>query len=133
MKSFTKCLIILLSATTLLTACAKADGTDPDTTDVTTTTSANGDANKPDSGDTRSLEEIYNAFVGNVTSELPALMQQSVPANRFDYYFGIQKPAGAKDAMVSEPVVGAMPFAITLLRVQDDVDANALAKEIKIT
>ena len=42
-----------------------------------------------------------------------------------------EKPASAKDTLVAEPMIGSIPFAITLLKVDASADANALAKEIK--
>lgn len=130
MKLFTKCLVLLLSATTLLTACAKAEDVGNGSESVTTTASAGGD-DQPDGEDDRSLQEIYDEFVSNVKAELPQLVQQPIPSDRYEYYIGIQKPAGTKDTLVSEPMVGAMPFAITLLRVEGDADLNAIANEIK--
>lgn len=130
MKLFAKCLLMLLSASVLLTACAKAETGDGETTTVATTREGNTNSNNTPA-DSRTLEEIYTDVVDGVSAELPALVQQSVKSSRFDYYFGISKPAGALEAMVAEPAIGSIPFAITLLRVDSSADADALAQEIK--
>lgn len=127
MKLMKKSLILLLASMLLLTACNQAGETAP----VATTTVETGDVKEPTPGDTRSMATIYNDIMKGVTAELPALGQQKVPNNRFEYYFGIKKPASAKDTLVAEPMIGSIPFAITLLKVDASADANALAKEIK--
>ncbi len=127
MKLLKKCLIMLLASTMLFTACAKAE----EGGESTTTTTEQGGTQDPAPQDERSLEEIYNEILDGVTAEMPALVQQKVPNNRFEYYFGITKPASAKETLVAEPAIGSIPFAITLLRVDASADANALAKEIK--
>lgn len=131
MKLFTKCLIGLLSATLLLTSCTNNDQSG-DEAQTTTAASTNEGANNPSSNnDDRSLEKIYNDFIKNVSAELPSLVQMPVEDDRFSYYFGINKPDDTEEAFVSEPMIGAMPFAITLLKVEDDANPAALAKEIK--
>lgn len=125
MKLLKTCLILLLASAMLLTACAKDEQSGESTTTVT-----QGEENSAPADD-RSLEEIYNEIVDGVTAELPGLVQQKVPNNRFEYYFGIKKPSSAKESLVAEPAIGSIPFAITLLRVDSSADANALAKEIK--
>ena len=127
MKLLKTCLIMLLASTMLLTACNKAADT---TTEATTTVTQQGDVT-PAPEDTRSLQEIYDDFMKDVTAELPMLAQQKVPNGSFEYYFGIKKPSSAKESLVSEPMVGSIPFAVTLLKVDPSADANALAKEIK--
>ena len=129
MKLFKKCLILVLASSMLFTVSCAKDEQGEETTTVATT--QQGSVQDPAPQDDRTLEEIYNDIVDGVTSELPSLVQQKVDKSRFEYYFGIQKPASAQEAMVAEPMVGAMPFAITLLRVDASADANALAKEIK--
>ena len=130
MKLFKKCLIMLLASAMLCTtACAK-DAQSGDGTDTTTTVEQGGNQD-PAPQDERSMKEIYNGIVEGVTAELPALVDQKVPNNRFEYYFGIKKPASATDSLVAEPAIGSIPFAITLLKVDASADANALAQEIK--
>lgn len=132
MKLFTKCTSLLLIALLLLTACADRDGAADVTADQTTTAFADSEANPTaDLVDDRSLEEIYNDFIGDVSAELPSLVQTAVADDMFSYYFGIDKPEGTKESFVSEPMVGAMPFAITLLRVEGNADLAALAETIK--
>lgn len=132
MKLLPKCLTVLLTALLLLTACAAKDGAADATADTTTTATAEGGENTaPDIADDRSLEEIYNDFISKVSAELPSMVQNSVSDDMFSYYFGVDKPAGTKEAFVSEPMVGAMPFSITLLRVEGDADLAALASDIK--
>ena len=126
MKLLKTCLIMLLASTMLLTACNKA----AETTAATTTALQQGDVTAAPE-DTRSLQEIYDDFMKDVTAELPMLAQQKVPNGSYEYYFGIKKPSSAKEALVSEPMVGSIPFAVTLLKVDPSADANALAQEIK--
>lgn len=126
MKLLKTCLIMLLASTMLLTACNKA----AEATESTTTALQQGDVTAAPE-DTRSLQEIYDDFMKDVTAELPMLAQQKVPNGSYEYYFGIKKPSSAKESLVSEPMVGSIPFAVTLLKVDPSADANALAKEIK--
>ena len=127
MKLLKKTLILLLASMLLLTSCDQT----AETTAAATTTGEAGEVKDPSSEDTRSMEEIYNELLEGVTAELPGLVQQKVPSNRFEYYFGIKKPESATDSLVAEPAIGSIPFAITLLRVDASADASALAKEIK--
>lgn len=132
MKRFSKCLILLLTAATLLTACTKAENGDATTTAEATTAPSVTDPGQEDAIDNRPLAEIYADFMGKVKSQLPSLMQQKVPADQYEYYIGIDKPDKTTETLVAEPMMGSIPFAITLLRVEGDTDTlNSIAKEIK--
>lgn len=138
MKRFTKSLTLLLAglltASTLLTlsACGTRDtagNADPDTTTSGTTTTSGGGENTPT--DERSLKEIYDEFIAKVESELPSLVETPVKKGNFEYYFGIKKSADIKSAFVSEPMMGAVPFGISMARVTEGADAAAIAAQMK--
>ena len=131
MKLFAKCLMIVLAAAMVLTACQKEEA-GQDNTSAGETTTQEG-ASRPNDApvDDRTLDEIYADILEGVEAEMPALVTQKVKNSTYSYYFGISKPDGAVEAIVAEPSIGSIPFAITLLRVDSSVDADALAKEIK--
>lgn len=139
MKLFTKALPLLLaglltaSALLTLSSCRTRDTageTDPDTTTTAnTTTTAGGGENTP--ADERSLKEIYDGFMTKVEAELPSLVETPVDKDNFEYYFGIKKSADVKSTFVSEPMMGAVPFGISMLRVKEGADAAAIAAQMK--
>jgi hypothetical protein len=139
MKSITQTLPILLaalltaSALLTLSACGTRDtagDANPDTTTTAnTTTTVGGGENTPT--DERSLKEIYNGFMSKVEAELPSLVETPVDKDNFEYYFGIKKSADVKSAFVSEPMMGAVPFGISMLRVKEGADAAAIAAQMK--
>lgn len=140
MKLFTKCLplllAVLLTASVLLTlsACGTRDSAgdanpEKTTTGGDTTTTSGGDNANP--ADDRSLKEIYDDFIAKVDAEFPSLVETPVNKDNFAYYYGIDKTSDAKDTFVSEPMMGAIPFGISMLRVKDGADATAIAADMK--
>ncbi|MBQ8382553.1 MAG: hypothetical protein IJX47_05030 [Clostridia bacterium] len=122
MKSFLKCLPLLLALLLTLTACGTRKTAD-NTSAATTTTN--------DTEDTRSLKEIYDAFIAKVDAEFPSLVETPVDGDNFSYYFGITDSSVAESTFVSEPMMGAIPFGISMLRVKDGVDAAKIAAEME--
>lgn len=55
---------------------------------------------------------------------------QEIPADAFEYYFGIEPIEGA-EAIANEPVGGSEPHSVCLLRLPEDVDVNAVAADIQ--
>ena len=134
MKFATKCLPLLLAGLLTLSACGTRDSAgdaNPDSTtgDQTTTTTQSGGNNTPSSQE--SLKSIYEKFMANVNAELPSLVETPVDKDNFEYYFGIKKSANVKSAFVSEPMMGAIPFGISMVRVKEGVDASAIASQMK--
>lgn len=141
MKLITKCLPLLLAAlltaSTLLTlsACrtrdsagdANPDSTSGDTT--TTTTASQGGNNTPQNQE--SLKSIYDKFMSNVDAEFPSLVESPVDKDNFEYYFGIKKTNDITSTFVSEPMMGAIPFGISMAKVADGADASAIAAQMK--
>ena len=138
MKLFSKSLTLLLaglltaSALLSLSACRTRDtagDADPDSTTSGTTTTSGGGENAPT--DERSLKEIYDGFIAKVDAEFPSLVETPVDKDNFQYYFGIKKTADIQSAFVSEPMMGAIPFGISMLRVKEGADAAAIAAQMK--
>ncbi|MBQ8288566.1 MAG: hypothetical protein IJX76_07340 [Clostridia bacterium] len=137
MNPILKCLPLLLALLLTLTACGTrdtVDETDADNTSATTTVGDNGVTDAPgDSGseDTRSLKEIYDAYIAEVDAEFPSLVETPVNRDNFSYYFGITDSSVAESTFVSEPMMGAIPFGISMLRVKDGEDAAKIAAEME--
>ncbi|MBO5778424.1 MAG: hypothetical protein J6R82_02535 [Clostridia bacterium] len=140
MKLFTKCLPLLLaalltaSALLTLSACGTRDSAgdaNPDSTSegTTTTTTHQGGTNTPENQE--SLKSIYDKFMANVDAEFPSLVESPVDKDNFQYYFGIQKTNDISSTFVSEPMMGAIPFGISMARVADGADAAAIAAQMK--
>ena len=134
MKLFSKSLTLLLaglltaSALLSLSACRTRDtagDADPDSTTSGTTTTSGGGENAPT--DERSLKEIYDGFIAKVDAEFPSLVETPVDKDNFQYYFGIKKTADIQSAFVSEPMMGAIPFGISMAKVKDGADAGLLS------
>lgn len=136
MNLFTKLIPILLALMLTLSACGTRETADSDTTDGTdaTTTAADGNT-APDGGegkdDTRSLKAIYDGFMAKVDAEFPSLVETPVNRDNFEYYFGISDRSVAESTFVSEPMMGAIPFGISMLRVKDGEDAAKIAAQMK--
>lgn len=138
MKLFSKSLTLLLaglltaSALLSLSACRTRDtagDADPDSTTSGTTTTSGGGENAPT--DERSLKEIYDGFIAKVDAEFPSLVETPVDKDNFQYYFGIKKTADIQSAFVSEPMMGAIPFGISMAKVKDGADAASIAAQMK--
>lgn len=133
MKFATKCLPLLLTLLLTLSACGTRDtagDANPDSTsEGTTTTTVGGGENTPTNEE--SLKEIYDKFMVNVKAELPSLVETPVNKENFEYYFGIKKNADVTSAFVSEPMMGAVPFGISMARVKEGADASAIAAQMK--
>ena len=142
MKKHLKCLPLLLALLLTFTACGtrKTVNESDETKDSAVTTdggasvvtSDNGDSEgsgEPD--DTRSLKTIYDAFMKKVDAEFPSLVETAVDSDNFSYYFGISDRSVAESTFVSEPMMGAIPFGISMLRVKDGSDAAKIAAEMK--
>lgn len=139
MKSFLKCLPLLLALLLTVTACA-GDMTASSETEETTggasgNTQVTTGSNAANNGDTPSvqgtLKEIYDRFMKNVDAELPSLVETPVDRENFQYYYGISDASVAESTFVSEPMMGAIPFGISLMRVKDGQDASAIAAQMK--
>lgn len=128
-----KIICLLLAVTTLLStvslaACANG-GEDTETTDPSATNAPAADTEKPI---TLSLAEIAET-IRSTDFEYPSLVtvNESEEGFMFEYEFGIAKPEGVNEVLVVKPIIGTVPFAIGLLRVDEGVDSAALAKQIK--
>lgn len=136
MNLITKLIPILLALLLTLSACGTRETADSDATDASgaTTTTADGNASPDGDGgndDTRSLKTIYDGFMAQVDAEFPSLVETPVDRDNFEYYFGISDRSVAESTFVSEPMMGAIPFGISMLRVKDGEDAAQIAAQMK--
>lgn len=133
--------ILLLAAALLstasLTACMSNDNANDQTdqsADQTTEQNGDGSDQKPSEDNSAvealSLQEVADSVRGDHTDGL-TLESFAVEDDAFAYYFGIEKPEGVKDALAVEPPMTSVAFSLCLLRVEEDVDAEALAREIE--
>ena len=134
MKFATKCLPLLLAVLLTLSACRTRDTSgdaNPDSTSegTTTTTTQSGGNNTPSTQE--SLKKIYDKFIANVNAEFPSLVETPVDKDNFQYYYGIPKTADITSTFVSEPMMGAIPFGISMARVKEGADASAIAAQMK--
>ena len=130
MKLILKCLPLTLAVLLTLTACGTretAEETYANSTTNSTTAAPDGDQTP----DARTLKEIYDAMMAEVNTEFPSLVETSVDSDNFGYYFGITDLSVAESTFVSEPMMGAIPFGISMIRVKDGTDASAVAAEMK--
>ena len=139
MNAFLKTLPLLLALVLTLSACA-ADPAAATTTeeeqlpilDVTTaapTQDNGGNENTPSTQ--ASLKSIYDAMMKSVKAEMPSLVETPVNRDNFEYYFGISDRSVADSTFVSEPMMGAIPFGIAMMRVKAGQDAAAIAAQMK--
>lgn len=148
MKNITKiggslCAWMLVSAM-LLTSCTKG-GTENQTSDsgtasqeVVSTDMTNDDnpAGQPTADQGKTAEEIvgeiYSQLEGAV--EFPSLESRGLDlgdVDAFRYVFGIEPPESAKDAEVSEPIIGSIPYTLAVLTLRDGADVQNIADAIR--
>ncbi len=123
-----KLICLLLFSALLLSACSKnAQNTTPTDTNVSDESSSN------DIGVLKgyTLQEIFDEMKSSDENEYPSLASTIIEDERFEYYFGIQKPGEALEALAVEPIIGAIPFSVCLLRVEGGTDIAKLAQEIE--
>lgn len=134
----------MLMMAMLMTACAKggaegqttASGTASQAPSSTAITTSGGSEGQPTADATKTAEEIvgeiYSQLKGNV--EFPSLENRSLDlgdAEAFRYIFGIDPPASAKDAEVSEPIIGSLPYTLAVLTLKDKADIQRIADAIQ--
>ena len=77
------------------------------------------------------LKEILASVVNGVTPE--ELMVDTIEINDelFPGFFYVDAPAAGYEAYVSAPLIGSIAHEVSVLRVAEGTDAEALAKEIE--
>lgn len=134
MKLILKCLPLTLALLLAVTSCRTRSTVDESSTDSTTSvsiTDKTGNQGNQPSDTAASLKEIYEGFIEKVDAEFPSLVETPVDKDNFEYYFGISDRSVAASTFVSEPMMGAIPFGISMLRVKDGEDAAKIAAEMK--
>ena len=84
---------------------------------------------EPAIGDLTALSDIIEGIVADVP-DLPGLMTTELTADNFTYYTFATMSDGA-EGLVSEPMIGSIPFSAVLVRAADADAAAALAKEME--
>lgn len=140
-----KIICMLLLAANLLTAislssCANnGSGDNAENTQNTentdkTNNGTNSSTTAPSGGEespaSPSLQEIADS-IQSTDYEYPSLMSVEVGADTFEYFFGIAKPDGVKEALAVEPAMTSVPFSLCLIRVEEGTDTAKLASTIK--
>ena len=113
-------LALLLSA---LSGCAGTGATEPATEAPT---------DPPITAPEGTTEELINKIYENITVELPLM---TIPVDFADEYavstyVGVQSADGLKEASVSESMIGAQAYSLTLVRVEDAASAGTLAQSM---
>lgn len=138
MKKIISILLICASLTSVLSLSACGNNRTDDTAQTsgqsTTDQSASNQTPSDDGASLSnySLQEIADS-IQSADHQYPSLVSVTDADEGFDfqYEFGIQKPEGVQELLVVKPMIGSIPFSIGLLRVDDKVDAAALASTIK--
>ena len=138
MKAFLKCLPLLLALVLTASACAADPATTTKGEQSTAAgqidgavTTVDGGSNENTPTNTASLKSIYDKMMKSVKAELPTLVETPVNRDNFQYYFGISDRSVADSTFVSEPMMGAIPFGISMMRVKAGQDASAIAAQME--
>lgn len=126
------CLLLLaaqLLAVLSLSSCGNNSGEGENGTDSTGTTASTEAADQPAA---LSLGEIMDKVL-MIDYELPSFLREDQTSEyfNFNYEFGIDQPEGVKEVLISKPVQGIQPVSIGLIRLEEGVDAEALARQIE--
>ncbi|MGM9652793.1 MAG: hypothetical protein ACI3XP_04070 [Eubacteriales bacterium] len=134
-----KILTALLAAALLLSAAACKKNDTPDTPDTdngsvadTADTSAPDTSAEPEGYD-GTLAELVDAIYGKVPVNLrlsPATDIDLTNADALNYYLGLDKADGIKEAVYSETMIGSQAFSMCVVRTEDGADVKAIAKNI---
>lgn len=135
---------LMLAAAMLLTSCGRAGTDDQTNTSATssqtaaqTGTSTDEDpAGQPTVGEPKTAEEIVGKIYSRIDAsvEFPTLESRSLDlgdVDAFRYVFGIEPPSSARDAEVSEPLIGSIPYTLAVLTLNSDSDVQSIADAIK--
>ncbi|MGM9636995.1 MAG: hypothetical protein ACI3YK_03310 [Eubacteriales bacterium] len=139
---------LMLAAAMLLTSCGRTGTNDQTNTsgssaqtsaETSTQTGATTDENpagQPTADEAKTAEEIvgeiYSQLEGDV--EFPSLESRSLDlgdVDAFRYVFGIDPPSSARDAEVSEPLIGSIPYTLAVLTLDSDADIQSIADAIR--
>ena len=136
MKLLLKSASLVLVALLVFSACGTRKTADGKDTAAVTTVQGGNDTTDSGAGqqtpsDTRSLKDIYDACIAQVDAEFPSLVETPVNSDNFSYYFGITDSGVAESTFVSEPMMGAIPFGVSMLRVKDGENAAEIAAQMK--
>jgi len=123
-----KILFTLLAAAMVLTAAACAKDENPDNAGDTTAEDTAAEAIVYEGTLEELLAAIYEkspmeAMMGNMPIDL-------TDADALKYYLGLSDATGIKEAIVSEPMIGSIPYSLCLARVEEGADVAALMQGI---
>lgn len=124
-----KILFALLAAAMVLTAAACGKDETPDNAgDTTAAEDTAAEAIVYEGTLEELLAAIYEkspmeAMMGNMPIDL-------TDADALKYYLGLSDATGIKEAIVSEPMIGSIPYSLCLARVEEGADVAALMQGI---
>lgn len=125
--------LLLLSATLLssLTACANNTASGDAPAETTGGAVTEGDTQKESALSKLSLREIADSIQSS-EFEYPSLMEMPLEDNEFfKTNFGIERPAGLKEALLIMPAMSSIACSIGLLRFEGETDAKTVAQEME--
>lgn len=81
---------------------------------------------------TESLEEIIELIYAEHSPEFSVMTVPVDLTDEFSYttYTGLSDISNVEEAAASEPMIGSQAYSLTLVRVKDGTDTEALAKEM---
>ncbi len=137
---------LLLTSSLLLAGCTGDSVSTSGSVTSSTPASSSGTASEPSSKPGTSpiitvsadadLKTLADAIYGNTLGviKFPTLITDELDLsdqNRFRYIFGIDPPASATSALVSEPMIGSIPYTMALLKLDDSADIKSIASSIE--